>query len=558
MASNVETTTTQLFMFIDESTAVHGVHGIPAKRRSLVHRHVAINTKIQKKQKKLKRSVGKEYSQAQVRPPKLQQQQKLQDDESDQNSQEMVLVEDTISQMSLADRMRRLGPLRGPLPAGRKDPFSTLSVPVDNTRELELLDYLTNVIWPGFSEYDSEGNWNPFAIRWLKRSARNLALRHALLMASSSHLEARPPTWNKNPKLMAEQLYHENEAVRLVRHQLSNLDSTDVNETLMIILCLATNPCRQGVHPPDPSPFNPPLRSLNWINVYGASDFSAVHWNALLELVEKIGGLSRIKVYGLPWVISMGDLLQAAASMRKPCYPMLNPQGQVLSFERLESFAGAFDLSNGSARRGWGFGYLNLLGFDNSHVDPFHDLADFSATLHAYHEGLLREPVLTRIADSRNALQHSLLSLPSEEELERSRELDSTGTSKQVTYIYEACRMTALLYSVMVTFPLPRSKYVRDRVLPALDAVLSRIEPYSDGYGLGTIYLWCLTVAGIAASGYPTRLQYAERLGQVSAHWGICSWPDVERALESFAWLKCACSVGGESLWAEAQQLREA
>jgi hypothetical protein len=61
----------------------------------------------------------------------------------------------------------------------------------------------------------------------------------------------------------------------------------------------------------------------------------------------------------------------------------------MFSFEGLESFAQAFDLSNESVRRGPGFSYLNLLGLDSSHIDPFHDLADFLAAFHAYHEGLL-------------------------------------------------------------------------------------------------------------------------------------------------------------------------
>jgi hypothetical protein len=44
------------------------------------------------------------------------------------------------------------------------------------------------------------------------------------------------PTWNKNPKMIAEQIYHENEAIRLVKHQLDNLETTDISKTLIIIV----------------------------------------------------------------------------------------------------------------------------------------------------------------------------------------------------------------------------------------------------------------------------------------------------------------------------------
>lgn len=109
----------------------------------------------------------------------------------------------------------------------------------------------------------------------------------------------------------------------------------------------------------------------------------------------------------------------------------------------------------------------------------------------------------------------------------------------------------------MVTFPIPRSKYAREYTLQVLDATLNRIDPFSGGNGLGSIYLWYLAVAGIAAFGYSARTSYTERLSQVSADWGIRSWCDAERMLESFAWLKCARNAGGASLWAEALQLLE-
>lgn len=326
----------------------------------MVQRHVAIHTKIQKR-KRAKRLAAKESSQAKDHLPKPRQQQLFADGDLDQRLQESLLIENTIRQVSLANRMLRPGILRDPLPGGRIDPFCALYIPVENTRDLELLDYLTNVIWPGFSEYGSDGALSPFATRWLRRGAKNPALLHAFLMSSSSHLKAQLLAWNKNPKVIAEQIYHENEAIRLVRHQLDNLESTDISEILMIIVSLATNRCRQVTTLPlDPTPFNPPLRSANWINVYGTCDFSWVHWNALLKLIENVGGFSRIGSYGLSLGISFVDLLQAAAAMRRLCYPIVSPQGRMLSFERLESFAQAFDLSNESARRGPGFSYLNV------------------------------------------------------------------------------------------------------------------------------------------------------------------------------------------------------
>ena len=100
--------------------------------------------------------------------------------------------------------------------------------------------------------------------------------------------------------MIAEQIYRENEAMRLVRHQLDNLESTDISEILMIIVFLATNQCQQATTLLlDSTPFNPLLQSANWINVYGTCDFSWIHWNALLKLIENVGGFSRVRLYDL-------------------------------------------------------------------------------------------------------------------------------------------------------------------------------------------------------------------------------------------------------------------
>ena len=79
------------------------------------------------------------------------------------------------------------------------------------------------------------------------------------------------------------------------------------------------------------------------------------------------------------------------------------------------------------------------------------------------------------------------------------QELDSTGAS-----IIRDTQIYALLYSVMVTFPILRSKYAREYTLQALDATLNRINSFS-WLRTRQYFLWYLTVAGIAAFGYHAR-----------------------------------------------------
>jgi hypothetical protein len=170
------------------------------------------------------------------------------------------------------------------------------------------MDYIINVIWPGFCEKDTDGTVNPYPRNWLQRSSKNPALLHGFMYSSSSHLGSRCGTKRDVAKLLKEQLYHQAEAVKALREQLENLadaTSEDVADCVMTILCLATNQ-RQDLKStePDKTPFHPPLAGAAWLNIYGVADFSEMHWKALERLVNANYGLARLAVFGLPWVIS--------------------------------------------------------------------------------------------------------------------------------------------------------------------------------------------------------------------------------------------------------------
>lgn len=278
--------------FVDENSMVES--GKRRGRRTLVSRHVAAHSKFQRKQRLENENPRKRESATEPF------QEKPEEDEQ-KNHEHGVLTR----QAPLARTSSTSSPIEYALPAGRVDPFNALSIPITNTRDLELIDYLTNVIWPQFSDLESNGVCNPFPARWLRRGYDNPALMHAFLTASSSHIEARLPTSTLDQRMITEQLAHENEAFKLLRKQLEDPNSANIEDLLMVIVCLASNQCRQSkALAVDPKPFTPPLESANWLNIYGSWDFSGPHWNAIVQLVGRIGGLDQIREYGLPWVIS--------------------------------------------------------------------------------------------------------------------------------------------------------------------------------------------------------------------------------------------------------------
>jgi hypothetical protein len=76
------------------------------------------------------------------------------------------------------------------------------------------------------------------------------------------------------------------------------------DEIILSVLCLATNDSpdlRDIKH----SPFQPTLRSLQWLDIYARLSPNPIHQAGLLRLVELRGGLYKLKLPGLAAVISL-------------------------------------------------------------------------------------------------------------------------------------------------------------------------------------------------------------------------------------------------------------
>jgi hypothetical protein len=216
------------------------------------------------------------------------------------------------SSATLSSRRAALVNLETYLPDGRIDSLGILALPTENRRELELMDYMINVIWPCFCERDSDGRLNPFARHWLQRASNNPAVLHGFLYCASSHIGARLHSNSSSsttaPKLLKEQLYHQGKAMEALREQLENIEdatTNDISDCITAILCLAANQ-RQDMKPtePDETPFHPPLASAAWLNIFGEAKGSEIHWNALRRLVKANNVRVRMAGFGFHWAIS--------------------------------------------------------------------------------------------------------------------------------------------------------------------------------------------------------------------------------------------------------------
>jgi Fungal specific transcription factor domain len=160
-----------------------------------------------------------------------------------------------------------------------------------------------------------------------------------------------------------------------------------------------------------------------------------------------------------------------------------------------------------------------------------------------YLQGESAGVTLGAIARARTAAQHRLLSLPAAVELQ-----DVDLLSPRV---YEACRITALIYGIAVVLPVSDAHNILKDLVQRLKASLMYFEGKSCEAGLSALYLWMLVLGGIAASGGPERIWFVAQLERVVMKSLVYEWRRVEETLRSFLWLESACGPGGRILWAE-------
>lgn len=151
-------------------------------------------------------------------------------------------------------------------------------------------------------------------------------------------------------------------------------------------------------------------------------------------------------------------------------------------------------------------------------------LRDYTMMIDDHCEG---RQILTTSAliDHRNMTQHALLSLP-----------PRSGTS-------ECYRLAALIYSLLVTFPLPYC------VAPFKYLVMQLMKALTDWEGDDHMLLWVLTMGGIGATGLDERPWFISNLEATAAKIGIRTWVEARHIMTRGLWHEATNDGDGRDLW---------
>lgn len=103
-------------------------------------------------------------------------------------------------------------------------------------------------------------------------------------------------------------LYHKVQTMKLLKEELKHPETASLDDMLLSILTLGCNEVELIVNVKGitlKSPFNSPMTSTQWLDVYGSISHVPAHTVAMRSLVEKRGGLEGIELNGLAEVIQL-------------------------------------------------------------------------------------------------------------------------------------------------------------------------------------------------------------------------------------------------------------
>jgi len=133
------------------------------------------------------------------------------------------------------------------------------------------------------------------------------------------------------------------------------------------------------------------------------------------------------------------------------------------------------------------------------------------------------------LIDHRNMAQHALLSL-----------VPRIGHS-------ECYRIAALIYSFLVTFPLPYIAAPFQKLVTKLKMALAT-------WDLGDeMLLWVLAMGGIGAVGLDERQWFASRFRRAVMRLKVGSWDEAKKFINRGLWYEAANERDGYDFWLESQ-----
>ncbi|KOC16978.1 hypothetical protein AFCA_010373 [Aspergillus flavus] len=410
--------------------------------------------------------------------------------------------------------------------------------------------YCTSVLWPTLTPGASRSDVS--ALNWFPLMMSEPTLMTAITFGSLSHQRVQwLNRWIPDGAFREreQQLLKvcEMETIELINQEMKKPGRAISNAVILSVMCMAHNATdiseeRQFRH----IPFTAPMRRLQWIDVYGSLRPNLVHVQGLISMINLRGGLEAIDLPGLAPVVSLSDIVTSSAYHTPPVFPFfpLRAERKKVPLRDMLGYTMA-DVDRH-------YGRLRQIGLTTEILEVFHAMDLYMSIVDAYLKGNQIRTDYSLLADQRNLVQYTLLSLPAASQLP-----GFSGYHQRHEIIYEACRLAGCIYGSGVVFPLPPQSTPLAKLSGLLKGVLEVPDCLTvwDQPQARVTLLWVLALGGIAAEGTADRDWYVATLMQTARDSHITCWADLRAIVVLLPWYDAACDDAGNNLWLEIERL---
>ncbi|KAK3070752.1 hypothetical protein LTR53_009896 [Teratosphaeriaceae sp. CCFEE 6253] len=422
---------------------------------------------------------------------------------------------------------------RPPSPRSLSPVFGALAVTAFDAgtsgAAVEAADYCLKVDWPNLLTPEE-------ATVWFHTFCKHPVIFHGFNYASATHQDILRNRVSRSAR--RDMLAHKTQTFHLLRELVADVNDDNVELILFAVMIMWHYDLKdEEISDSGSLCFVPHMPGANWLSVYGRTTGVEAHTRPLMSLLDRAGGITQLKMPGLAFAISCGDLIAASIASEKPGLPLYWCDGPPIEeLLRMLHIPPAECLGRGFTTQTSG-------GLTPEAESVLLELCAIDMLLGEVRLRRLKEGQDKLIVDVRNKAQYRLLSLPSWGEL---AEHEQTGRSRT---IYELCLVTALLYSNAVIFPLPLNTGWHCKAITRLRGLVERSRIVASTDDISSMLLWCLFVGGIASFRSPDQAWFEMQLRIVLARAQLHRWRDVEQTLRAFLWSVEACRMGAAVLW---------
>ncbi|KAH8808812.1 hypothetical protein F5884DRAFT_382553 [Xylogone sp. PMI_703] len=370
--------------------------------------------------------------------------------------------------------------------------------------------------------------------KWMRAASEDRELLQSIIFASDTHQKLLHGfVLDDDPDRYQWQV----DVYCRIRREATAVRDVLSDKMIMMILQLASNDvCVTWHNEPEYGLFTPPLTDLQWLSIYGRMKPADSHWRFLCFLIQQRGGIAGLEMNGLAKILSYVDIIYATLTMSTPILSFSEaPIRETVFYVQDSLYALSTDLSKSLSQ-------LRNHGADAQLVELSLDMRRYQTRLEQFSYRRPSQAESLSIAVERNRIQHRLLSLPAR---------DSTTKAGLLSELFRLC---TLLYTIMVTFPIPQNHHLRQALVRSIADLMASSEWNRFAHSCPGFLMWCVVMAGTCAFDTEERSFFVDRAACLCVLHKWSEWKDVELLLSDFLWLNSACNKAGIHLWTEVNQ----